>query len=131
MKKLLVSALLIALFMNGCSTATPISKPDPAPTVTAQPLPTSTTEPAGAMVPELVFEIRNGSDPLHTPYGIALDSSGRIYVNDAGNSRVLVFDEAGTLLTKWDQQGSSEGEFKSLGFGGIATDGNVQAFILP
>jgi len=34
MKKLLFSVLLIALFMAGCSSATPLSNPSPVPTAT-------------------------------------------------------------------------------------------------
>ena len=113
MRKSLLLICLAALFLSGCSASAATPHPSPIPTLTAQPPPTATAkaEPEGVIVPEMILEIKNESDPLNTPYGLALDSSGKIYVNDAGNSRVLVFDNAGTLLTKWDKKGSGEGEF--------------------
>ena len=36
------------------------------------------------------------------PHGIAVDSQGRILVNDSGNQRVSVFDRNGVFLENWD-----------------------------
>ena len=55
---------------------------------------------------------------MKEPYGIGINSLNHIYVNDSGNDRVLVFDEQGSLISKWDQKGSDEGAFDSMGFGG-------------
>jgi sugar lactone lactonase YvrE len=41
-------------------------------------------------------------DQLH---GIAMDSQGRIFVADRGNSRVQVFDPAGKFVAEWKQFG--------------------------
>src|SRR5512147_506772 len=128
MKRLFFAGLSITLLLSGCST--PLLPPALAPTMTAPPPPTPTTGPEGAFTPELVLDITNESDPLKTPYGIALDSTGKIYVNDAGNSRVLVFDNNGTQLAKWDQKGNAKGEFNSLGFGGVAIDANDNVFVV-
>jgi streptogramin lyase len=38
---------------------------------------------------------------LDTPHGVALDSKGRILVNDSGNARVSVFDPAGKFIESW------------------------------
>lgn len=38
---------------------------------------------------------------LQLPHGVALDSSGRILVNDSDNQRIAVFDAAGQALTTW------------------------------
>jgi DNA-binding beta-propeller fold protein YncE len=40
-----------------------------------------------------------------TPHGIALDSSGRVYVADRVNSRVQVFDADGKFIAEWKQFG--------------------------
>jgi sugar lactone lactonase YvrE len=40
----------------------------------------------------------NGGNPFN-PQSIAIDSAGRVIVSDNGNSRVLVFDSTGNLLT--------------------------------
>ncbi|MBF0339103.1 MAG: hypothetical protein HQL05_14890 [Nitrospirae bacterium] len=45
--------------------------------------------------------------------GIATDSSGNIYVVDAGNSRIQKFSSSGQFLTKWGSKGSDDGQFKS------------------
>jgi sugar lactone lactonase YvrE len=38
---------------------------------------------------------------LQLPHGVALDSAGRILVNDSDNQRIAVFDAAGQILTTW------------------------------
>jgi streptogramin lyase len=38
---------------------------------------------------------------LDTPHGVALDSKGRVLVNDSGNARVSVFDEDGKFVEAW------------------------------
>jgi sugar lactone lactonase YvrE len=44
-----------------------------------------------------------GSQPgqLQVPHGVALDSQGRILVNDSDNQRVSVFDKAGKFVETW------------------------------
>jgi sugar lactone lactonase YvrE len=44
-----------------------------------------------------------GAQPgqLQLPHGVALDSRGRILVNDSDNQRVSVFDKDGTFLEAW------------------------------
>ena len=44
-----------------------------------------------------------GSQPgqLQVPHGVALDSQGRILVNDSDNQRVSVFDKDGTFVEAW------------------------------
>jgi peptidylamidoglycolate lyase len=44
-----------------------------------------------------------GSQPgqLQLPHGVALDSRGRILVNDSDNQRVSVFDKEGKLIETW------------------------------
>jgi sugar lactone lactonase YvrE len=44
-----------------------------------------------------------GSEPgqLQLPHGVALDSRGRILVNDSDNQRVSVFDKDGTFVEAW------------------------------
>ena len=44
-----------------------------------------------------------GSQPgqLQVPHGVALDSQGRILVNDSDNQRVSVFDKDGKFVESW------------------------------
>jgi hypothetical protein len=66
---------------------------------------------------------------LNTPYGVAVDSSGNIYIADYGNSVIRKVTSAGVISTFAGIQGLP-GTFKSTGDGGPAnkaTFGNVYA----
>ena len=56
---------------------------------------------------------RHGSAPgeFDTPHGIALDSTGRVFVADRVNSRVQVFDPDGNFVAEWKQFGRPSGVF--------------------
>jgi hypothetical protein len=43
--------------------------------------------------------------------GIAADSSGHVYVADAGNYSIQKFSSDGTFITKWGSEGGGDGEF--------------------
>jgi peptidylamidoglycolate lyase len=42
-----------------------------------------------------------GPGQFNVPHGIAVDSSGRVYVADRGNARLQVFDSTGRFLEAW------------------------------
>lgn len=44
--------------------------------------------------------------------GLAFDESGRIYILDSGNKRVLVFDEGGVPVRTIGREGAGPGEFR-------------------
>ena len=60
-----------------------------------------------------------GAEPgqLQLPHGVALDSKGRILVNDSDNKRVSVFDPDGTFVEAWP--------FPSRGGIAVAADDTV------
>jgi peptidylamidoglycolate lyase len=60
-----------------------------------------------------------GAEPgqLQLPHGVALDSKGRILVNDSDNRRVSVFDKDGTFVEAWP--------FPSRGGISVAADDTV------
>jgi sugar lactone lactonase YvrE len=60
-----------------------------------------------------------GSQPgqLQLPHGVALDSKGRILVNDSDNQRVTVFDKEGRFVETWP--------FPSRGGIAVASDDTV------
>ena len=64
-------------------------------------------------------------DLLDDSRGIAVTTSGTVYVVDLGNYRVLRFDPAGELLGVWGSRGSAPGEFISPGGIAIGADGTV------
>ena len=45
------------------------------------------------------------------PHALAMDSQGRLFVGDRGNSRVQVFDQEGNHLETWHQFGRPSGLF--------------------
>jgi peptidylamidoglycolate lyase len=47
----------------------------------------------------------NGDGQFNLPHGVTMDTQGRIYVADRGNSRVQVFDKSGKFLAKWTDVG--------------------------
>ncbi|MGI0070454.1 MAG: SBBP repeat-containing protein, partial [Nitrosopumilaceae archaeon] len=58
---------------------------------------------ANAATPQLTFgSLGAGQGQLHLPRGIAVDSSGNIYVADNRNHRVEKFDSSGTYLSSLD-----------------------------
>ena len=47
----------------------------------------------------------SGPGEFKMPHGIAMDSTGRLFVADRYNDRVQIFDQEGTLLDEWRQFG--------------------------
>jgi len=62
---------------------------------------------------------------FNIPSGVAVDSSGNVYVTDTLNNRIEKFSSTGTFITEWGSSGSLNGEFNSPI--GVAVDslGNV------
>ncbi len=57
--------------------------------------------------------IRQAGPPFNRPTGVALSSSGEIYVSDGyGNARVHKFTPDGTLLFSWGEPGTAPGQFR-------------------
>jgi DNA-binding beta-propeller fold protein YncE len=48
---------------------------------------------------------------LRDPHALAMDSQGRLFVADRGNSRIQIFDQAGRHLATWTQFGRPSGLF--------------------
>jgi len=71
----------------------------------------------GELTPQLSMVINEsgfmGADDgqLTMPRNVAVGENGRLYVADAGNNRIQVFDEDGEFLHSWGAPGSAIGEF--------------------
>jgi hypothetical protein len=69
----------------------------------------------------------NGSanGQFNYPYGIAVDTSGNVYVADSYNYRIQKFDENGEWLATWGTKGNGDGQIDVVH--GLAVDnfGNV------
>ncbi len=57
--------------------------------------------------------IRRVGPPFNRPTGVALSSSGEIYVSDGyGNARIHKFSPDGDLLFSWGEPGTAPGQFR-------------------
>ena len=65
--------------------------------------------------PDLMTSLRSikkGGGPFNRPTGVALSSTGELFVSDGyGNARVHKFSPEGKLLLSWGQPGTGESEF--------------------
>ncbi|HEY8082607.1 MAG TPA: S8 family serine peptidase [Solirubrobacterales bacterium] len=66
-----------------------------------------------------------GNGEFKSPYGIAYDSSGNIWVADAGNNRIEKFNSKGEYVSQFGKEGTSNGEFKSPKGIAIDSTGNI------
>jgi len=55
----------------------------------------------------------NGQFATPAPMGVDVDSSGNIYVADAGNDRIQKFDSTGAYVTQFGTQGTGNGQFNA------------------
>ena len=53
----------------------------------------------------------SGPGQLMGPHNVAVAGNGMVYVLDAGNSRVAVFNPDGSFVTSWGQAGDQPGQF--------------------
>ena len=92
-----------------------------------------------------------GPGEFDEPHSISIDSRGRVFVADRGNSRVQIFDQQGQFIDAWTQFGRPSGVHVSAGdtlyvadsqsteeinpgyemgiYFGSAVDGSVEGFI--
>lgn len=54
----------------------------------------------------------SGDNQFRTPWGIATDRNGNVYVTDSGNSRIQVFGAGGSFIREWGSRGSGTGNFQ-------------------
>ena len=53
----------------------------------------------------------SGPGQFNTPHALAMDSRGRLFVGDRGNSRIQIFDQSGKFLEDWRQFGRPSGVY--------------------
>jgi DNA-binding beta-propeller fold protein YncE len=61
------------------------------------------------------------------PHGVAVDSTGNVYVVDTDNNRIQKFDADGTFLTTWGSYGMGGGRFCYPR--GVAVDGEGNIYV--
>ena len=67
----------------------------------------------------------SGDGQFSSPNGVAVDSSGNVYVADVSNYRIQKFSSSGTFLTKWGSKGSGDGQFHWPDGVAVDSSGNV------
>jgi len=71
-----------------------------------------------------------GDGQFSYPSGIAVDSSGNVYVVDGGFGipRIQKFDSNGKFITKWGSEGTGDGQFQKPS--GIAVDSSGNVYVV-
>jgi DNA-binding beta-propeller fold protein YncE len=72
-------------------------------------------------------DVGHNNGEFWAPHGIAVDSSGNVYVVDTFNGRIQVFDSNGEFIKKWGAVGSGNGNFS--GPNGIAVDSSGNVYV--
>jgi DNA-binding beta-propeller fold protein YncE len=67
----------------------------------------------------------SGDYQFYYPFGVAVDSSGNVYVADTGNKRIMKFNSNGSFLTKWGSVGSGDYQFNHPEGVAVDSSGNV------
>lgn len=73
-------------------------------------------------------EAGNADGQFSEPSGIAIDSSGNVYVADSLNDRIQKFDNQGAFILKWGIAGGGIGHFDSPQ--GIAIDSSDRIYVV-
>ncbi|MBM4122297.1 MAG: hypothetical protein FJ249_06870 [Nitrospira sp.] len=93
------------------------------------------------VLPQIITKWGGGLGPGHasspqaqeagqfrSPWGIAVDAQGDVYVTDTGNQRVQKFDREGNFITQWGGFGGGDGQFNFPY--GIVVDARGSVFVV-
>ena len=109
-----------------CATYTPTNTPTKTYTPTNTFTPTITPTPTNTPTLVPISCALLGSTPVPNAYGMALDSSGKIYVTDDIDSVVDVFNSSGTtLLSQWSGPGTLNGQISDPSGLAVDNQGNI------
>jgi DNA-binding beta-propeller fold protein YncE len=85
---------------------------------------------AFAELPPTFMLAFGGAAVLNSPYGVAADAFGNVFVADGGymTARVEKFSSTGALLTQWGSPGTNNGQF--VWPAGLVTDASGNVYVL-
>jgi len=84
-------------------------------------------EGAGCVDPDGPGPLESGDGQFESPWGIAFDPQGRVYVADSANKRIQLFTPKGDFLLKWGRLGRKPGEFDNPV--GVAVDRHGDVYV--
>jgi tripartite motif-containing protein 71 len=94
----------------------------------ASPCPTGTTQVvAGVCFVKKWGTQGTGNGQFYEPWGVAVDSSGNVFVTEYLNHRVQKFNNNGGFIRKWGTPGTGNGQFDSPT--GVAVDHSGNVFV--
>ena len=67
----------------------------------------------------------NDQGKFNEPFAIAVDQSERVYVADARNHRIQIFDQKGKFLGQWGKHGNGPGDFEKPSGIAVNNDGDI------
>jgi len=79
----------------------------------------------GCVDPDGAGPLELGDGQLDDPKGVAVDSSGNIYVADARNDRIQKFDSAGNFVLKFGSVGTGDGQLDDPHGVAVDSSGNI------
>lgn len=79
----------------------------------------------GCVDPDGPGPLEKGDGQFSSPWGIAFDSLGRVYIADSANKRIQVFTPQGEFLLKWGRLGRGPGEFDNPIEVALDSQGNI------
>ena len=137
MKRAIILGVVLTWMLVACGNPAPTTVVTTPVIATATKLPTTAipvtpTEEASSSPVQFLWSMTGDPNPFNVPSDLATDAQGKLYVLDAGNDRIQVFDPDGHFIRMWGTSGSGEGEFNfSRGDGNLIgalvldTQGNV------
>ena len=69
----------------------------------------------------------SGAGQFHSPFGLAVTTTGSVYVADTDNNRIQEFNATGGFLRQWGIPGSGAGQF--IEPYGVAVDGSNNVYV--
>jgi hypothetical protein len=125
----IIVCLILAFFLTGCEGNSQKAKVETIEGVTYIHNPATPLHPERTVIFEEEF-VFDGTDQagevrLFKPGGFTVDAKGTVYIEDASDMAIKVFDDAGKFLRPIGRRGQGPGEFTSLGFMFPLPDGRL------
>jgi hypothetical protein len=106
-------------------TTTPTVTETPSATLTPSATPTTSPTPTCGAFLAKWGSLGSADGQFNSPYIVAADTGGDVFVADTNNNRIQKFTNDGTFITKWGTAGTADGQFNAPFGVGFDASGNV------